>query len=182
MCRLILPVHVHVNAHAHVHVQAHLARARLAVQDDALGRFDTNVLVELWVGQWQLDSLLHLLYLLLQPTCHESKRPSGMGMGGEGRRRETDGWAWARGQRAAGGTRRAALVVAHWSSRRRGARRVQTQGVELSSKEGWGLAHVPMSAYDSVGALSTFITETIGSASSARRPTIELTCGRGGAG
>mmetsp|Transcript_28891 Transcript_28891/g.85982 ORF Transcript_28891/g.85982 Transcript_28891/m.85982 type:complete len:264 (-) Transcript_28891:458-1249(-) len=33
----------------------------------------------------------------------------------------------------------------------------------------------PMSAYDSTGALSTFITLTIGSASSASRPTIELT-------
>ena len=37
------------------------------------------------------------------------------------------------------------------------------------------VSNPPMSAYDSSGALSTFITETIGSVSSASRPTIELT-------
>ena len=45
-----------------------LAGAGLAVQDDSLGGFDANVLVQLGVGQGQLDGLLDLLDLVLQPA------------------------------------------------------------------------------------------------------------------
>mmetsp|Transcript_1778 Transcript_1778/g.3834 ORF Transcript_1778/g.3834 Transcript_1778/m.3834 type:complete len:429 (-) Transcript_1778:221-1507(-) len=45
-----------------------LARAWLAVEDDALGRADADVLVELRVRERQLDRLLDLLDLRLQPA------------------------------------------------------------------------------------------------------------------
>ncbi len=45
-----------------------LAGAGLAVQDDALGGLDADVLVQLRVGQGQLDGLLDLLDLVLEPA------------------------------------------------------------------------------------------------------------------
>mmetsp|Transcript_25046 Transcript_25046/g.79035 ORF Transcript_25046/g.79035 Transcript_25046/m.79035 type:complete len:206 (+) Transcript_25046:707-1324(+) len=48
--------------------QERLARTRLAIQDDALGRADANVLIQLRMSERQLHSLLDLLDLGLEPS------------------------------------------------------------------------------------------------------------------
>mmetsp|Transcript_385 Transcript_385/g.996 ORF Transcript_385/g.996 Transcript_385/m.996 type:complete len:285 (-) Transcript_385:792-1646(-) len=48
--------------------QESLPRARLAVEDHALGGLDADVLIQLGMGEGQLHSLLNLLDLALEPT------------------------------------------------------------------------------------------------------------------
>jgi hypothetical protein len=52
------------------HRQQRLARARWAIQDDALGLRDAQRIKELWVLNGQLHHLFDLFDLLVQPTHH----------------------------------------------------------------------------------------------------------------
>lgn len=44
------------------------ACARRPIEEDSSGRVDADLLVELGVGEWQLDGLLDLLLLLVEPS------------------------------------------------------------------------------------------------------------------